>query len=59
MNAYRGADDNNEGHFRYFLQNLALHKFANSHKAALSLKNPKLFDTFGRKCLENLEFDVA
>ncbi|CAK84014.1 unnamed protein product (macronuclear) [Paramecium tetraurelia] len=59
LKSYKGADDNNEGHFRYFLQNLALFKFANAHKAALNLKNLKLFDTFGRKCLENLEFDVA
>ncbi|CAD8104509.1 unnamed protein product [Paramecium primaurelia] len=59
LNQYKGSNDANDGHFRYFLQNLALFKFANAHKAAVNLKNLKLFDTFGRKCLENLEFDVA
>jgi WD repeat-containing protein 19 len=59
LNSYKGADDIQEGHFRYFLQNLALFKFANSLKAACNLKNLKIYDTLGRKCLENLEFDVA
>ncbi|CAD8171970.1 unnamed protein product [Paramecium pentaurelia] len=59
LKQYKGADDTNDGHFRYFLQNLALFKFSNAYKAVVNLKNLKLFDTFGRRCLENLEFDVA
>ena len=34
LNSYKGADDNYEGHFRYYLQNIALMKYANALVAA-------------------------
>lgn len=59
LNSYKGIDDTQEGHFRYYLQNMALLRYANALIAAVNMKNVKLIDILGRKCLENMELDVA
>lgn len=34
INSWKGPDDNDEGHLRYFLQNLALHRYQNCIEVA-------------------------
>jgi len=48
---WRGEVDNEEGHYRYFLQNLALNRFAECFKAATFLANADVCDFLGRRCL--------
>ena len=59
FNMWRGENDTEEGHYRYFLQNLALNRFAECFKAATFLANVDVCDFLGRRCLQFLEFDIA
>ena len=61
---YKGHEDSNEGHLRYFLQNLALRRFSYCLVAASFIDNNEelyeaLVSALGRKALENLELELA
>jgi len=56
---WRGPQDTPEGHYRYFLQSLSLLKFSNCLVAAGYIDAPILYSVLGKKCLENLELDIA
>jgi WD repeat-containing protein 19 len=53
------AEDNKEGHFRYFLQNLSLNKFNNCLVASVYLDSPAIYESLGRRALAFVELDVA
>ena len=56
---WKGSDDTTEGNYRFFLQNLMLHRYSFCLEAAGYLKETYLFEALGRKCLQALDFNVA
>ena len=60
-NSWRGMHDNDEGHLRYFLQSLALHKFQNCVEVGkCCLKySMQFFECLGKQCLKYLELVFA
>ena len=56
---WKGDEDTTEGNYRFFLQNLMLHRYSFCLEAAGFLKENYLFESLGRKCLQALEFNVA
>ncbi len=59
LGSYKMAEDNKEGHFRYFLQNLSLNKFNNCLVASVYLDSPAIYESLGRRALAFVELDVA
>ncbi|EAR82687.2 WD40 repeat protein (macronuclear) [Tetrahymena thermophila SB210] len=59
LGSYKGRDDTDQGHYRFFLQNLQLHKYNNCLIAAQFLHNAVLYKELGRKALEFVDLDVA
>lgn len=56
---YKFENDSQEGHLRYFFQNLSLKRFSAALVAAKHLNYPNVYEGLGRKALENLDLDVA
>ncbi|EGR31945.1 WD repeat protein [Ichthyophthirius multifiliis] len=59
LNNYKGAEDTEQGQYRYFLQNLQLHKYNNCLLAACILDNITLYNELGRRALEFVDLKVA
>lgn len=57
--SWKGSEDSTEGNYRFFLQNLMLHRYSFCLESAEYLKENYLFEVLGRKCLQALEFNVA
>lgn len=59
LSSYRFEGDSQEGHLRYFFQNLSLKRFSNCLISAKLLDVELIYDALGRKALENLELEIA
>ena len=61
MNQWRGQNDSDEGHLRYFLQNLAAHKYEDAIEVArVSNKfSQQFFECLGKQCLKFVELEIA
>ena len=55
LSSYRYEEDSQEGHLRYFFQNISLRRFGNCLIAAKLIDVELIYDALGRKSLENLE----
>jgi WD repeat-containing protein 19 len=56
---YKFENDSQEGHLRYFFQNLSLKRFSNALVAAKFLNIYNVYEGLARKALENLDLDIA
>jgi WD repeat-containing protein 19 len=61
LNSWRGPSDSDEGHLRYFLQNLALQKYSNCVEVSkVSLKHSlAFFECLGKQCLKFIDLHYA
>jgi len=61
MSSWRGANDSDEGNLRYFLQNLACHRYEEALEVArISQKfSQQFFETVGKQCLKFVELELA
>lgn len=61
LNSWKGANESDEGHMRYFLQCLALQKYQNCIEVAKVCQkySSQLFDCLGKQCLKHLELPYA
>jgi WD repeat-containing protein 19 len=61
LNSWRAQNDSDEGHLRYFLQNLALQKYSNCIEVAkLCLRHSvAFFECLGKQCLRFIELKFA
>ena len=61
INSWRGEQETDEGHLRYFLQCLALNKYQNCINVAKACQKLQLqfFEVLGKHCLKNLELFYA
>lgn len=61
MNSWRAQNDSDEGHLRYFLQNLAAHRYADCMEVARTSHKlgQTFFEVIGKHCLRYVELDIA
>ena len=61
MNQWRGENDSNEGHLRYFLQNLASHRYEEAIEVARVANrfSQQFFEVLGKQCLKYVELEFA
>eukprot|EP00357_Protocruzia_adherens_P031508 CAMPEP_0115034576 /NCGR_PEP_ID=MMETSP0216-20121206/40747_1 /TAXON_ID=223996 /ORGANISM="Protocruzia adherens, Strain Boccale" /LENGTH=1399 /DNA_ID=CAMNT_0002413515 /DNA_START=36 /DNA_END=4235 /DNA_ORIENTATION=- len=59
LTQWKGETDAKEGHYRYFLQNLALNRFTQCFFVADKCESAEIFDTLAKQALENLEVEIA
>ena len=61
MNQWRGENDSDEGNLRYFLQNLACHKFEEAIEVARVANrfSQQYFEVLGKQCLKYIELELA
>lgn len=61
INSWRSQNDSDEGHLRYFLQNLAAHRYAECMEVArTSVKfGQNFFEIIGKHCLRFVELEIA
>jgi WD repeat-containing protein 19 len=59
LRSYKREAENEQGHLRYFLQNLGLKRFREALLAAQFLKEDAAFEALGRKAIEDLEIELA
>lgn len=59
LSLWRGKNDTPEGHYKYFLQNLALKRFNHCYHVAEKLGTVKIPEVLGKLALQNLDLDVA
>lgn len=61
MNSWRRENDSDEGNLRYFLQNLATHRFEECLDVArMSHKfSQQFYEVIGKHCLKNVELNIA
>lgn len=62
ISSWRGQNDSEEGHTAYFLQNLAIHRFAQCFEVAAvcdkTLAN-QMYETLAKFALKNIDIDTA
>ena len=61
LNSWRGTHDSEDGHLRYFLQNLAINRFEACFEVAgifQRMADP-LYETLGKQCLKYMEMAHA
>lgn len=57
---YKRGGENDQGHLRYFLQNLSLNRFKEALLAAQFLKEfDSVFEALGKRAIEELEIELA
>ena len=59
LSLWRGKNDTPEGHYKYFLQNLALKRFNHCYHVAEKLGTVKIPEVLGKLALQNLDLEVA
>ncbi|OMJ78816.1 hypothetical protein SteCoe_21300 [Stentor coeruleus] len=59
LSQWRGKGDTSEGHYKYFLQNLALKRFNHCYHVAEKLGGVKIPEVLGKLALQNLDLEVA
>ena len=61
MNSWRGVNDTDEGNLRYFLQNLAAHRYNDCMEVARASQrfSQQFFEVVGKQCLKYIELDTA
>jgi WD repeat-containing protein 19 len=61
INSWRAQNDSDEGHLRYFLQNLAAHRYADCLEVARTCRKfgTQFYEIIGRHALKNVELEVA
>lgn len=61
MNSWRAQNDSDEGHLRYFLQNLAAHRYADCMEVARTSQKlgQTFFEIIGKQCLKYVELEIA
>lgn len=62
ISSWRGSNDSEEGHTSYFLQNLAIHRFAQCFEVAKVCEETlaqQMYEALGKFCLKNIEIPHA
>jgi WD repeat-containing protein 19 len=61
INSWRAQSDSDEGHLRYFLQNLAAHRYAECMEVARTSQKfgQNFFEIIGKNCLRYVELEIA
>jgi len=59
LTQWRGRSDVSEGHYKYFLQNLAIKRFHQCFLAAEKLAVPSIADSLGQLALQSLDLEIA
>lgn len=56
---WRGRNDNADGHYKYFLQNLSIKRFKECYAVAEKLGHEQISEALGNIALKNLELEIA
>jgi len=59
LDMWRGRNDNTDGHYKYFLQNLSIKRFKDCYSVAEKLNNEQISEALGNIALKNLELEIA
>jgi WD repeat-containing protein 19 len=59
LDMWRGRNDTTDGHYKYFLQNLAIKRFKECYVVAEKLGHDAISDALGGIALKNLELEIA